>query len=125
MTIPITVRRILYDLKRRCNLSAVITTTIVGDTDMATGLKSRTTTPYTIDRVVCLPVMIQNRYLSDVTYQSGDKIVIVDSRDLPDTFTWEDINSITLEGGIYQLVSYDTTDFDSSYFCVLRRTQNE
>jgi len=123
MRIPGTVRKVLYHLKHRCNVSAVLTTITFGAINPDTGAKTLTSVNYSINRIVVLPETIQNKYLTRVPYEVGDKIIVIDNRDLPSTFVWGQENKVTIDGDVFIVNSHDLTDYNSSYFCSIRRTQ--
>jgi hypothetical protein len=92
-------RRALYQLKREYGFPAALYRTVVGDTNLQTGLKSTTRIKYAIKRCVILPVntislgfyssalLKAARQFSYGGFQDQDiKNVLVDGRDLPKGF---------------------------------------
>lgn len=128
------IRQTLYRLKRSYGMPLVIYCQSAETVDLTTGAKTVTKIDYSVSRAVMLPVNVlrQNLFTGGSTeanksfsyggiLQLGDRIVVIDSRDLPAGVTIGLENYFAVvQNRRYEVKSVEELDCNAGYIVVLR-----
>ena len=131
------VHNLLYKLKRQYGASVTLYKITASNFDPATGRKTTTRTVVPINLAIVLPDTLARKFAYEHSFlaanrpftygaqwDQGQRIVIVDSKDLPKDFTIEVETSLVFENTRYTVKSANRMDVGFGYLLTIARAEN-
>lgn len=122
------IRATIYAMKREYGGSITIYELVSADTDLETGIKTATYNSYPIARAVVLPLHAMRQVIQGIslisankklvqggTFDAGDRVFIIDRKDVPATFELEKDDWIEYDGKRYDIKYVDEYEPETSW----------
>jgi hypothetical protein len=124
-------RLLLYQLKRQFGAPADIYYESADTVDVTTGVRNVTKQKWKVRKAICLPTVTSAQQLLPAAIiaiwrqggsgEVGDKVIVIDRRDLPKGFRLETHNySVVIHHRRYEVLKVEEYEFQAAYLVTLK-----